>query len=57
MLETIVLFILAPLAAIGAVTLGNIVGYYSYNREVKRKKQFKRDVLDIIKEYKEETDA
>lgn len=57
MIETIVLFLLVLLAAIGTVALGNIAGGYMYEKEVKRKEQFKRYVLDIIKEYKEKTDA
>lgn len=55
MLETIVLFLLAPLAAIGVVTLGEITGRYAYNKEVKRKEKFKQDVLEVINELKEET--
>lgn len=54
MIETIVLFLLVLLAAIGTVTLGNITGGYMYEKEVKRKEQFKQDVLSIIKELKEE---
>lgn len=54
MLETIALFLLAPLAAIGVVTLGNITGSYAYEKEVKRKEKFKQDVLEVINELKEE---
>lgn len=53
MLETIVLFVLVCLAAVGTVTIGNIIGSYMYKKEVKRKEQFKQDVLSIIKELKE----
>lgn len=54
MLETIALFLLTPLAAIGVVTLGEITGRYAYDKEVKRKEKFKQDVLDVINELKEE---
>lgn len=54
MLETIALFLLTPLAAIGVVTLGNITGTYAYEKEVKRKEKFKQDVLEVINELKEE---
>lgn len=50
MLEVITLFLLVPFAAIGSVTIGNVLGNYSYNKEVKRKEKFKQDVLEIIKE-------
>ena len=55
MLETIALFLLAPLAAIGVVTLGEITGGYAYDKEVKRKEKFKQDVLEVINELKEES--
>lgn len=55
MLETIALFLLAPLAAIGVVTLGEITGRCAYDKEVKRKEQFKKDVLEVIKDKEEET--
>lgn len=54
MLETIALFLLTPLAAIGVVNLGEITGRYAYDKEVKRKEKFKQDVLDVINELKEE---
>lgn len=54
MLETIALFLLTPLAAIGVVTLGNITGRYAYEKEVKRKEKFKQDVLEVINEIMEE---
>lgn len=54
MLETVALFLLTPLAAIGVVTLGEITGRHAYDKEVKRKEKFKQDVVDIIKEFKEE---
>lgn len=54
MLETIALFLLAPLAAIGVVTLGEITGSYAYKKEVKRKEKFKQDVLEVINEIMEE---
>ena len=54
MLETIALFLLAPLAAIGVVTLGEISGRHAYDKEVKRKEQFKKDVLEVIKDIEEE---
>ena len=52
MFEVIALFLLAPFAAIGAVTVGNITGSYVYNREVKRKEKFKRNVLEALEEEK-----
>lgn len=55
MLEIIALFLLAPLAAIGVVTLGEISGRNAYEKEVKRKEQFKQDVLEVIKDIEEET--
>lgn len=54
MLETIALFLLAPLAAIGVVTLGEITGIYAYKKEVKRKEKFKQDVVEVINERMEE---
>lgn len=54
MLETIALFLLAPLAAIGVVTLGEITGSYAYKKEVKRKEKFKQDVVEVINELMEE---
>lgn len=54
MLETMALFLLAPFAAIGAVTLGGITGRYVYEKEVKRKEKFKQDVLEVINEFMEE---
>lgn len=36
MIETIVLFLLAPLAAIGTVTLGNITGSYIFEKESRK---------------------
>lgn len=54
MLETIVLFLLAPLAAIGTVTLGNITGSYAFKKEEKRKEKFKRDVLAVLNELAED---
>ncbi|EMF0039667.1 hypothetical protein POD66_002434 [Enterococcus hirae] len=43
MLETIVLLLLAPLAAIGTVTLGNITGSYTFKKEEKRKEKLKEE--------------
>lgn len=43
MLETIVLLLLAPLAAIGTVTLGNITGSYAFKKEEKRKEKLKEE--------------
>lgn len=50
MIDVILLFFLAPFAAIGAVTIGNFTGGYCYDREVKRKEKFKQDVLKVLKE-------
>lgn len=54
MLEIIALFLLAPLVAIGVVTLGEIIGNYAYKKEDKRKEKVKQDVLEVINELKEE---
>lgn len=43
MLETIVLFLLAPLAAIGTVTLGTITGGYAFKKEERRKEKLKEE--------------
>lgn len=50
MIDIIAISLLVPFAAIGVVTTGTILGNYSYKREVKRKEQFKRDVLEVLKE-------
>lgn len=54
MLETIASFLLVKLAAIGVVNLGEITGRYAYEKELKRKEKFKKDVLEIINEIMEE---
>lgn len=54
MLETIALFLLTPLEAIGVVTLGEITANYAYEKELKRKEKFKQDVLKVINELMEE---
>lgn len=54
MIEMIFIFLMTPLAAIGVVKLGEITGTYAIEKELKRKEQFKKDVLEIIKEVKEE---
>lgn len=57
MLETIVLFILVPLAALGVVYIIYIIGEIKEYCNSKRKEQFKQDVLSIVKEHEEKTDA